>query len=453
MAQVRMLANTVVGLGFSRRGFEAGLALEPDMIGCDAGSADGGPAYLGMGTVSKSRQATMRDLEIMMRGARDLSVPLVIGSCGGAGTDGQVDGYHEYVAEVAADLGWRPVVARIYAEQDKDSLVAALRAGRTAPLGHDRDLTEADIESSGRVVAMMGAGPIKRALEAGADIVLAGRCADPAIFAATGLAAGVNPAPVWHAAKSIDKGYLATERPERGSPVLATVTDDHFIIEPAKPDERCTVLSVGGMTMYENADPFEIIQPSGVIAVEHAAYEQLDDRRVKVTGSAWIPAEVPSVKLEGARQVGFRAVTIAGLRDDRLINRFDEFLDRFRSLLTASCRSMGIEDGQWSATFRAYGRNAVLGGLEPRINLPGHEIGLVIEVVADTQDLANAIAARSNPVGSRLNFTGETAGGGNFAFPFSPNVLRGGAAFDWSVWHTMTVADEVAPFRQVIGGI
>ena len=74
-------------------------------------------------------------------------------------------------------------------------------------------------------------------------------------------------------------------------------------------------------------------------------------------------------------------------------------------------------------------------------------MGLVVDVVADTEDMAVAIAGRAAATGSRLDFTGRLGGGGNFAYPFSPNVLRGGAVYEWSVWHTMAVDDEREPFR------
>jgi len=69
-------------------------------------------------------------------------------------------------------------------------------------------------------------------------------------------------------------------------------------------------------------------------------------------------------------------------------------------------------------------------------------VGLVVDVVADTQELATALASRAGPTGSRFDLTGHLGGGGNFAYPFSPGVIPTGAVYEWSAWHVMDVDDE-----------
>lgn len=445
-APVRLLANCVVGLGFSRRAFEAALDLGPDLIGCDAGSADFGPFYLGSGRDSKSSLSVARDLRIMLDGARRIDVPLVLGSCGGAGAAPHVAGYRRLVQEWAAERGQRLRLAVIHADQQPEVLHAAIAEHRVQPLGEFPVLTHAAVDASTAVVAMMGTGPLMSALQAGADVILAGRCADPAIFACAALRAGVPEGVAWHAAKSIDKGYLCTDQPAAGSPVLATLDAESFTVEPVKPGVRCTTKTVAAVTMHENPDPFVVQQPSGAIDVGEATYEQLDERRVRVTGSRWRPAARPSVKLEGARPSGYRAVLLAGLRDPRLLEVIDEFLAAYRQLLERIARSLGAAPSAYSVRFLPYGHGAVLGALEWD-RRTAKEIGLVVDVVAETQSLATALAGRAGPTGSRLDVTGKLGGGGNFAYPFSPAVLELGQVYEWSVWHVMELEDECEPFR------
>ena len=76
-----------------------------------------------------------------------------------------------------------------------------------------------------------------------------------------------------------------------------------------------------------------------------------------------------------------------------------------------------------------------------------HEVGLIVDVVGDTQEIATAVCGRAGATGSRLDFSGHLGGGGNFAYPFSPNVLAGGPVYRWSVWHVLRVDDECDPFR------
>src|SRR5690606_41026462 len=72
---------------------------------------------------------------------------------------------------------------------------------------------------------------------------------------------------------------ISTTEVSEGSPVMATVTEDGFVIEPTKAGSHCTVKSVSSLTMYENPDPWSIHQPSGRISTEHARFEQLDEDR------------------------------------------------------------------------------------------------------------------------------------------------------------------------------
>jgi hypothetical protein len=445
--EVRLLANCAVGLGFSYRGFRRGLEYHPHAIGCDAGSADYGPAFLGSGRDPKSRVAVERDLSIMLEGAYELGIPLILGSCGGAGGRTHVAGYQEMIGDIAKRRGMRFTAAIINASQDPASIRAALADARVRPLGPVPALDVAAIDASTEIVAMMGAGPVLQALAQGADVVLAGRCADAAIFAGPALGRGAAPAPAWHAAKVIDKGYLATVDPAQGSPVLATISDEGFVVEPTKPGARCSTDSVAKQTLYENPNPFRITVPEGDICVDAAEYEQLDDRRVRVTGSRFEPADNPTVKLEGARQLGFRAVLVAGIRDPRILEELDAFIEEFRGHLHRSAGSLGIEPDTWSVRFRCYGRDAILGELEPHRTQIPHEVGLIVDVVAQTQDIATALATRAGPAGSKATFKDRLGGGGNLAYPFSPNVLVGGAVYEWSIWHLLEVTDPASPFN------
>ncbi|MET0145300.1 MAG: acyclic terpene utilization AtuA family protein [Ilumatobacteraceae bacterium] len=443
----RLLANCVVGIGFSRRGFELGLQRSPHVVGCDAGSTDFGPGFLGSGRDPKSRLSVEHDLRLMVAGAKRIGAPLVIGTCGGAGGEPHLDGFRAIVGDIARAEGLTLRVALIHAEQEPAAIHRALDDGRITSLGPFEPLTHEAIDASTRIVGMMGAGPIIDALDHDVDVVLAGRCADPAIFASVPLRRGVSEATSWHAAKSIDKGYLATTTPQRGSPVLATVTDDDFVVEPMLPDAVCTTQTVARITMHENPDPFRITQPTGAIVATNARYEQLDERRVRVTGSRFERSPTPTIKLEGARFVGHRAVMIAGLRDPRLLAHIDEFLVAYRALLVRIVASLGIAPEQWTVRFRSYGNDAILGDVEPSRGTDLHEVGLVVDVVGETEDIALAVAGKASASGSRLDFTGHLGGGGNFAYPFSPNVLRGGPVYEWSVWHVLQVDDERTPFE------
>ena len=88
MDEMRILSPTgVCGSGFLEKSFETALAWQPHFIGCDAGSTDPGPSHLGSGEPAFPKRAVMRDLRLMLLGARKLKIPLLIGSVGTAGGD------------------------------------------------------------------------------------------------------------------------------------------------------------------------------------------------------------------------------------------------------------------------------------------------------------------------------------------------------------------------------
>nr|WP_245695336.1 hypothetical protein [Streptomyces antibioticus] len=43
--------------------------------------------------------------------------------------------------------------------------------------------------------------------------------------------------------------------------------------------------------MYENADPFHIAEPSGVLDTTNATYETVDEQTVRVRGARYVPAD------------------------------------------------------------------------------------------------------------------------------------------------------------------
>ena len=72
-----MACSGMIGYGFTEVGLRRGLEMGVRMIGCDAGSMDPGPYYLGTATPFVSETATRRDLGLMLRGAREFDVSMM----------------------------------------------------------------------------------------------------------------------------------------------------------------------------------------------------------------------------------------------------------------------------------------------------------------------------------------------------------------------------------------
>src|SRR4051812_1809966 len=254
--EVRVLSGTgVCGSGFREASLDAGMAMQPHFIGCDAGSTDPGPFSLGTGGTAFPVRAIKRDLRLMLIAARRARVPLLIGSAATAGGAPHVALFRRIVEEIAAEEGLSFAMALIHAEQDKAYLKRRLHEGRITPLDPAPDFDAGTIDRATRIVGMMGEEPWMRALDAGAEVIIAGRSSDCAIFAGIPIRMGVAAGLAWHAAKILECGAAATVARPSPDCMFATLRADHFDLEPLDPALRCSPLSVAAHSLYENGDP------------------------------------------------------------------------------------------------------------------------------------------------------------------------------------------------------
>jgi hypothetical protein len=444
---LRMMATTgLLGYGFGEDSFRRGLDMDLDFIAADGGSMDPGPHYLGEGVPFVTRMAIKRDIGLMLEGALEKGVPMLIGSCGGGGSGPQLALVREVVEEIAAERGYHFKMAVIHAEQGKDYLHAKHRAGKIEPLGPIDEMTPETIDGTHRVVAMMGVEPFQEALKAGAQVVLAGRATDASIYSAMPLMRGFDPGLVWHLAKIIEcAGQVTTPRTGQDC-VIGTLNKDHFLVEPAHPDKRCTRMKIAAHTLYENPSPFHLEEPDGTLVTVDSTYEQIDDRTVKVAGSRFERSNRYTVKLEGVRFAGYRTVFIAGVRDPILIAGIDDFIAACHERVRGEAATLGIGAEQYKLNIRVYGKSGTMAAREPVKDAEPHEIGLLAETLADNEDISKAVMAKARYALLHTDFPGRKCISGNLAIPFSPSDIPVGPTYEFSMWHVMEIDDPLEPF-------
>ncbi len=447
MKEIGMMSPTgILGYGFSETSFLNGLRRNLSFIGTDAGSTDPGPYYLGAGVSFTSRRAVKRDMKIMLRGALEKGIPLLVGSSGGGGADPHLQWTRGIVEEIAREEKFHFKLALINAEQDRDYLKKKILQRKIKPLGPIKELDGRDVDASERIVAMMGAEPFIRALSEGANVILAGRSSDTAVFSAIPIKEGFPLGLAWHLGKIIECASYVVEPKVGEDCVLGFLRDDHFLVEPADPSKRCPKIRVAAHTLYENPNPYYIHEPSGVLDTTACQYEQYDERIVKVTGSHFVHSEKYTVKLEGVEKVGYRSIFIGGIRDPILISQIDSYLDIIREKVGEEAEGMGINEREYSLRFRIYGKNAVMGHLEPIRSIQSHEICLIIDVTGATQDISNALIAKARNYALHSDFPGRLTVAGNLAIPFSPSDIELGVAFKFNIWHVMEIDDPLEVF-------
>lgn len=445
MDEYRQLSTSgLLGYGFPEASLATGMARKPNMIGVDGGSTDPGPFYLGSGKCLNSRISMKRDLRLMLKAARSADIPLVVGSCGGAGASPHLDAVSGIVREIAQEEGLSFRLALIRSDQGKADVRRWNGEKRLRPLRNVPELTDDAIDASANIVGMMGPEPFVKALDAGAQVVLAGRSSDPAPWAACAMRSQLPPAPAWYAGKMLECGATASW-PKGHDCLITTVRRDGVEVEATNPIRRCTPFSVANHSLHENASPCHHVEPGGLLDTSDCSFEALNDRAVFVSGMKWEQRPY-SVKLEGAALAGYRAITICGTRDPGLIGIIDDYLASVRENVASKAADFGIPPESYTLIFRQYGRNGVMSEREPDLGHMPHEIGLLVEVVAPTQDEANAVLSIARVNTLHVDFPGRLCKEGNMAFPFSPSDIQTGPAYRFSVFHVLEDADPIAMF-------
>jgi ribosome modulation factor len=448
-SEIRVLSATgILGSGFREETLRRAMALRPDFIGADSGSTDPGPHYLGSGETLFSDSAYKRDLRLILLAARAAKIPAIIGSACTAGTDGQLERLAGIAREIAREDKLSFKLATIASEQDKGYLKKKLRERKITPLANAPVLDEAVIDRSAHIVGMCGIEPYVEALANGAEVILAGRSSDTSIFSALPVMRGFNPATVWHMAKILECGAACVVLRKYPDCMFATVTNGHFVVEPPNPEYRCDPVSVASHNLYENSTPYELVEPSGVLDTLHAKYEAVSDRAVRVSGSAFRPAQRYTIKLEGAELAGYQSLIVGSVRDPIILRQFDSWLGGLVAAVKDRIRAVfgdGIER-QYRFDVRVFGRNATMGPLEPETGI-GHEVGLLFQVTAETQALATALAKSVGHIAVHYPVPEWSGLITSIAYPYSPPEIARGACYRFNMNHVVEPASPLEMFR------
>lgn len=457
-----LIPSGMIGFGYDHDLFwEALRRTKPHAIAADAGSSDPGPHYLGAGESLYPRENVKRDLTpIVLAALQDDRLIAVITSAGGAGGNQHLEWTSSIVREIVRENGGRIPVATVPAEVSADWVRAKNLEGSVHPLGHDHPISDPLLDDTPTIVAQMGWEQIVAGLEAGARIVVAGRACDETAAAAV---------PIW-LGKPVSHSLLMGKVVECGSdcldvtmgeggdlPVLGTVYNDGFRIEPAirAGATGATIQSVCKHMFYEERDPNQILVPGGTEDFSNCTFEQVDDYAVFVRGGAFVEDATYRLKLEGSTRAGFRAASLVATRSPEMIQQIDDILAMADK---ATAKTFAEFVGSYATYYRVYGRDGVLGAIEPMRDASLHEVAILVEVVAEDQRVADAVCSSLVTTSlMHMPYPGYRSGSsGNIAIPFSPELISRGQMYRWGIYHTVEVdRDEVAtmfPVNFVVEG-
>jgi Acyclic terpene utilisation family protein AtuA len=383
---------------------------------------------------------------------------------------------HACAAALAAMAAEQGVSIRIAVVEGDDvlPLIPALREKGVQELQSGAPLPERLLSAN----AYLGAAPIKQALDAGAQVVITGRCVDSAVTL------GVLMHEFDWSFSDLDKlaqGSLAGHLIECGCqatgglhtdwqnvpdwanigyPVLTCSADGSFVVEkPPQTGGLVSVASVAEQLVYEIGDPANYLLPDVVCDFTQVELTQIGEHRVSVRGARG-KAPTPHYKVSATYAHGFRCsgqLTIVGLDAVAKAQRTGEaILTRTRRLLAEAglkyyCDSLIEILGAESC----YGPHIAAGALASR------EAVLRLTVTHGSKDALALFAREIAPAGTSWS-PGTTGAGGRpnpspmirqYAFLLDKTALQPAVVMDGErtlvdiAAHVTNAAAEPTPVR------
>ncbi|MFP3891557.1 acyclic terpene utilization AtuA family protein [uncultured Ralstonia sp.] len=262
---------------------------------------------------------------------------------------------------LADELGVSVRIAVVEGD-DVMPLLPALRDAGVRELQSGRPLPDKLVSAN----AYLGALPIKAALDAGAQVVITGRCVDSAVtlgalmhtfgwsaddydrLAAGSLAGHLLECGCQGAGGLHTDWEAVPDWAHSGYPIVECRADGSFTVtKPEGTGGLVTPATVGEQLLYEIGDPARYVLPDVVCDFMQVTLTQAGEHRVEVAGARG-HAPTPDYKVSATYADGYRAtgqLTVVGFDADRKARRTAEaILERTRGLF----RKLGLPD--YSAT-------------------------------------------------------------------------------------------------------
>lgn len=448
-------ATSFMGHGVDEDSLRKAMEYGLDFVIAQGTTTDAGPYYLGAGQPVMAEEALRRDLELIITIAKQNNVPFIV-SAGGSGSDATTELVLELVEDICLQHNLDLTLGVVWSEVEQEYLLHELqdgvRAKRIVP--HqvlEEHLTSESVVQTTKIVAQVGPEVVmdlwKR--NPSLDGIICGRSLDVGLYAAMPLLYGFDRGLAMHFGKIMEDGALAATPGSGNDGLLGIIRKDHFDVKPTNPRRRCTPESVTGHAFYERSDPSKEANPGGDLDISTATYTQLDHDTVRVQGAQWVPADEYTVKLEGVSEIGYRSICIAGMRDPLVLKNVDLILEECKQITLDYFSYLPQND--YSLNFKVYGKDAILGPYEPIPYVQGHEICVLIDVVAKTQKLANSVCSFVSSTISHHGFPGRLSTAGNIAIPFSPGrAVPIGVVYEFTIWHAWPLQNPEEPFRTTL---
>lgn len=383
--------NGATGYSFPVESLEEAMKLKIDVIADDCGSMDAGPYYLGAGISAFKATSIKRDFSLMLKAAIKQNCPLILGSCGMSGDTPHLNLMVDIVKEVMEEEGIKDVKIALISSHVDPSVIAE-ELHNLKPLGKMPQLTGEIIEKS-RIVASMGIAPFITALNEGAQIILAGRSCDVAIFASDPVRKGMSAGLAYQTGHILECGAIACVPGSASDCLVAEFRDDGTVVfTPPNKSRKATPYSIAAHSLYEESHPSLQYYPEGVLVMKDTEYFPVPPDSAGIRNVTFVNRPL-SIKLEGSMYNGKRIVSYLSLKE--ISNTDEPFINEYL----------------------VYGVN----GVEKSVVPAGEEeIGILITVRGESEADVAALASITKGYMLHFGYPGRITTAGNVSFPISP---------------------------------
>ena len=162
------------------------------------------------------------------------------------------------------------------------------------------------------------------------------------------------------------------------------------------PGQRCTVASVAGHAMYERANPYFEHVAGGTLDMSECRYEQIAPKTTRITGAKFRPRRRNFASSSKARARSASATSAwSASAIPYTIAHVDEVIAWARDKVRERFGETGYE-----LHYTVYGRDGIMGELEPMRDRPAHELCILVQGVAPTAEMAEEVCM----IGTRQMF-------------------------------------------------
>ena len=126
---------------------------------------------------------------------------------------------------------------------------------------------------------------------------------------------------------------------------------------------KCSVQSLAAHSLYENARTDLHPGPGGLLDLTTATYFPTGKRSAGASGATFHASnsEQPyTVKLEGAKILGYRSIWLGSFRDPILISQIEDFMKRCEEHVRTKFQGV-----KFDMAYKMYGKNGTMGEMEP----------------------------------------------------------------------------------------